>query len=74
MDRNWESIRNDALSLDPQHQAILVEEMVEQLTHTPHMEQWLKEAESRLDAYHAGKLGAVDLEQSLTNIEHLLSK
>jgi hypothetical protein len=41
MDRNWESVRNDALALEPSRQALLVEEMVDQLSHTPHMQAWL---------------------------------
>jgi putative addiction module component (TIGR02574 family) len=74
MDRDWESIRNGALALEPSRQALLVEEIVDQLAHTPHMQAWLDESERRLEAYHRGEIKAVDMEDSLRRIERLISK
>jgi putative addiction module component (TIGR02574 family) len=74
MDRNWESVRNDALALEPSRQALLVEEIVDSLSHTPQMRAWLDESERRLDAYHRGEIKAVDMEESLKRIERLISK
>lgn len=74
MDRDWESIRNDALALEPSRQALLVEEMVDRLAQTPHMQAWLDESERRLEAYHRGEIKAVDMEESLSRIERLISK
>jgi putative addiction module component (TIGR02574 family) len=74
MDRNWESVRHDALALEPSRQALLVEEIVDQLSHTPHMQAWLDESERRLDAYHRGEIKAVDMEESLKRIDRLISK
>jgi putative addiction module component (TIGR02574 family) len=74
MDRNWESVRDDALALEPSGQALLVEDIVDSLSHTPHMEAWLNESERRLDAYHRGEIKAVDMEESLKRVERLISK
>ncbi len=74
MDRNWESVRHEALALEPARQALLVEEIVDQLSHTPHMQAWLEESERRLDAYHRGEIKAVDMEGTLERIERLISK
>jgi hypothetical protein len=74
MDRDRESIRNDAFELEPSSQALLVEEIVEHLASTPHMQAWLKESENRLDAYHRGELGSVRLEDTLARIDRLISK
>jgi len=74
MDRDWESIRHDALAMEPSRQALLVEEIVDSLSETPHMQLWLDESERRLDAYHRGEIKAVDMEESLARIERLISK
>jgi hypothetical protein len=74
MDRDRESIRNEAFELEPASQVLLVEELVEHLAETPHMQAWLNESESRLDAYHKGQLGSVSLQESLARIDRLMSK
>ena len=74
MDRDWESVRNDAFDLEPSGQALLVEELVGHLAQTPHMEAWINESERRIEAYRRGELAAVDLEDSLARIERLISK
>ena len=74
MDRDWESIRHDALALEPSRQTLLVEEIIDSLAQTPHMQSWLAESERRLDAYHRGEIKAVDMEESLERIERLISK
>ena len=74
MDRNWESVRNDAFELEPSRQAQLVEEIVDHLARIPHMEAWLNESEHRIEAYHRGEIGSVDMEDSLARIERLISK
>ena len=60
--------------MEPATQALLVEELVDHLAKDPHMQAWLDDSERRLDAYHRGNLGAVDLEESLARIERLISK
>jgi hypothetical protein len=74
MDRDWESIKNEAFELEPSRQALLVEEIIDHLAQTPHMKSWLDESELRVDAYHRGELKAIDMEESLARITRLISK
>ena len=57
-----------ALSLNPLEKADLVDRLLSSLDQPDQAitELWAKEAESRLDAYEAGKLKAVSLEKVLS--------
>ena len=60
-------ILEDALSLTPTEKAELVDELLSSLDEPDKEidELWVKEAESRIDAYDQGKLKAVSLEKVL---------
>ncbi len=60
-------ILKDALSLTPTEKAELVDELLSSLDEPDKEidELWVKEAESRIDAYDQGKLKAVSLEKVL---------
>lgn len=60
-----ETLLRQALQLSPHDRAALVEVLITSLDKPdPGLDSlWLKEAESRMAAYRAGELGAVDAEE-----------
>ncbi len=58
-------VLDQALRLSPNDRAALVESLISSLDRPdPTLDdEWLKEAEDRLAAYHSGELAAVDAEQ-----------
>ena len=65
MSASAETLLRQALQLPSSDRAALVEELITSLD-KPDRELdalWLKEAESRIAAYHAGELGAVDADE-----------
>jgi len=60
MDRDRQTIREEAFELDPSEQAQLAEEIVENLAKIDPMKHWIDEAKGRLDAYRRGEMKTVD--------------
>jgi len=65
MSSSAESLLRQALQLPPNDRAALVEGLITSLDRPdPDLDAlWLKEAESRMAAYRAGELGAVDADE-----------
>jgi hypothetical protein len=72
MDRNRESIRDEAFALDPASQALLAEELVENLARTPNMESWLEEAKRRLMDYRNGEMTTVDPSETFAKTKRMI--
>jgi hypothetical protein len=72
MDRNREAIRDEAFELDPASQALLAEELVENLARTPNMTDWLEEAKRRLVAYRNGEMPTVDPSETFAKTKRMI--
>ena len=72
MDRNREAIRDEAFELDPASQALLAEELVENLAKTPNMTDWLEEAKNRLAAYRRGEMTTVDPSETFAKTKQMI--
>ncbi len=72
MDRHREAIRDEAFELDPASQALLAEELVENLVKTPNMADWLEEAKRRLAAYRRGEMTTVDPSETFARTKRMI--
>ncbi len=72
MDREREAIRDEAFELDPASQAMLAEELVENLAKTPNMTDWLEEAKRRLTAYRRGEMSTVDPAETFAKTKRMI--
>ncbi len=73
MSASAETLLRQALQLPPNDRAALVEGLITSLDKPdPELDAlWLKEAESRMAAYRAGELGAVDADEVFADLGSL---
>ncbi|MBA2705636.1 MAG: addiction module protein [Blastocatellia bacterium] len=77
MSASSEQILKDALALQPQERAELVEQLLAtfQEPPDPHIDElWAREAEDRLDAYDRGELKAVPAEEVFNRVKQRRAK
>ena len=67
MDRDRESIRDEALQLDEESQAWLAEEIEENLAKSAIRSSWIEEAQRRLEEHRRGEGSTVSTEEMFAN-------
>ena len=65
MDRAREALREEVFELDPHEQALLAEEIAENLSKNENMQFWLEEAKRRLEEHRLGEGTTVSREEML---------
>lgn len=76
MSASTEALLRQAMELPVQDRALLIDGLIANLGKPePTLDVlWLKEAESRLDAYKSGELGAVDAEQVFAELGNVIRR
>ena len=74
MDRDLQTIREEAFELDPIDQAQLAEEIVENLARIDPMKQWIEEAKERLGAYRKGEMKTVDPSETFAKTRKMIAE
>ena len=73
MDRTFESIRQDALSLDSDKRSELLEELAESLATEPlHLDEWLDEIERRWKSIERGEAKLYSAEDVIAEARALM--
>jgi hypothetical protein len=73
MDRSFEEIRQEALSMDLDSQRALADALESNLSPTSEIDDdTLREVEQRLEAYDRGEMAAVDLDEALARARKLI--
>lgn len=74
MDRGFEEIVEEALSLDTEHRGELAEKLFESLAPDDRiMDEWLGEAERRKKEWDAGMVDGVEAEEALRQLKSITS-
>jgi hypothetical protein len=73
MDRNFDQVLQDALSLDHDSKVELADRLAVDLSeHDEHLQAWVKESNSRFDQYQRGEITASDARSAIDRIRKSL--